>query len=240
MFGWQAAPPRHPATNPEHDLTRGEFFRDIGYNFAALFQKSNVLPVLAGGAAIAAATAPEQRLERHFSRGDIWGPWAEPARYIGHPIILTGASAVLFAASRSSSDVTFRSVGYSLVHGAIMTSAITQAAKPAFHRLRPSGDNHFAFPSGHATDTFMFATILADHYGWKAAVAGYAVATYVAASRLEHRKHHLTDVAAGAAIGYVVGKTVTRRMFGNEPSRFGLQVLPRGGGFSASLRIDLP
>ena len=43
-----------------------------------------------------------------------------------------------------------------------------------------------------------------------AAVPAYLLAGLVGASRLEQDKHHLSDVVAGAALGYIVGRTVVR------------------------------
>src|SRR5262249_54274549 len=150
----------------------------------------------------------------------VWDYWADPGKYIGHPIMLGGISAALFGVSRKSHDKNFRSFSYSLVQGLITTETISQSLKPAFHRLRPNGEDHNSFPSSHAVDTFMVATVVEEHYGWKAAIPAYTIAAYVAATRLEERKHHLTDVAAGSAIGFLVGKTVSRRIRGGKHARF--------------------
>ena len=240
VLAGQPGEPKHPATNPAHDLTGKEFLKDIGHNFAALFQTKSILPVAIGAAGTGLSAMPEQWLERHFAPGNVWGAWGSAGSYIGNPAVLASTSGLLFAVSRKSENSRFRSMSYSLVHGAIMTASVVQTTKPIFGRLRPNGEDHHAFPSGHATDSFMFATVVAEHYGWKTAIPGYAFASYVAASRLEERKHNLTDVAAGAAIGYLIGKTVTRRMVSDEPSRFGWQVLPTRRGFSVSLRVALP
>jgi membrane-associated phospholipid phosphatase len=169
----------------------------------------------------------------------MWGVWGDPGKYIGNPLILAGIGGSLFAASRRSGDRTFRSLSYSLVQGTIMSALITQSSKTGFRRLRPNGEDHGSFPSGHAADSFLFATVFAEHYGWKAAIPGYAIAAYVAASRLEERKHHLTDVAAGSAIGYLLGRTVSRRMRTGRP-RVTWQVYPSRGGFAGGVRVALP
>jgi membrane-associated phospholipid phosphatase len=240
VCGQQSAPNPHPATDPSHDLSGKEFVRDIGANFAALFSRRSIVPVIAGAAASGIATAPEQDLEKHFSRGDMWGGWADPGKYVGSPVVVAGVGATLFAVSRRSADRDFRSLSYSLLHGAIMSAMIVQSAKAGTQRLRPNGEDHSAFPSGHATDSFMAATVVADHYGWKAAIPGYLIATYVSATRLEERKHHLTDVTVGAAVGYLIGKTVSKRIHGGKESRFGLQVSPARRGFVCSVNIALP
>jgi hypothetical protein len=239
-FGQQPSPFSHRATDPEHDLTAREFLKDTGANFAALISRQSIMPLVVGAAGTSLATIPEQDLEQHFKRGDIWGAWGDPGKYIGHPVILAGVGASLFAASRKSDDRKFRSLSYALLQGTIMSTAIVQSSKAGFQRLRPNGEGHGAFPSGHAADSFLFATVFAEHYGWKAAVPGYAIATYVAASRLEERKHHLTDVAAGAAIGYLIGRTVSRRMRGGELSRIGWHVYPTRGGVIGVVTMRLP
>ena len=68
-----------------------------------------------------------------------------------------------------------------------------------------------AIPSHPATPlrTFASATVLYRHFGWKAGVPGYALATYVAGSRLSENAHFQSDVLFGAGIGIVSGRTVT-------------------------------
>jgi hypothetical protein len=222
-FGQQPPADPNPATDPAHRLTGGEFLGDIGSNFAALISTKSIVPVVAGTAAYSLATIPEQRIETHFSRGDVWGAWGNGGKYMGNPIVLGGISGTLFAVSRKSTNRRFRSLSYSLIHGMIMSSAIAQPLKFGFGRLRPNGEDHFAFPSG-----------------WKAAIPGYALAAYVASTRLEDRKHHLTDVVGGATIGYLVGRTVSRRIRGGKESRFGWDIRPSGKGFVGTVRVALP
>ena len=71
--------------------------------------------------------------------------------------------------------------------------------------------------------------MLQRHYGWKAGIPAYAVASYIAASRLSENKHFLSDVAFGAMIGLAAGRTVT---FDRGSTRFEIAplVAPGGGG----------
>jgi membrane-associated phospholipid phosphatase len=55
------------------------------------------------------------------------------------------------------------------------------------------------------------------HYGWKAGLPAYALAAGIGLSRIEANRHHLSDVVAGAALGTIVGRTVTR-VNGQRPS----------------------
>ena len=231
-------PFHHPSILPGHNLTTAEFFRDLGKTFQALPTVPNIAPVVAGGAAYGLGTIWDQSLERHFAPGDVWGKWAAPGKYIGHPLILGGVSGTLFAISRGSDDVRFRSFSYALLQSSIVSSAIVQPTKAMFQRLRPSGENKHSFPSGHATDAFLYATVAMEHYGWKAGIPAYAASTYVAMSRLADRKHHITDVIAGAALGYLIGRTASGRM--KLPSKITANLRASGNGFGAQIQIGLP
>lgn len=227
------------AADPSHNLTTAEFFKDVGNNLRSLPSARNILPALVVGDAFGLATIPEQNLERHFAPGNVWGKWPAPGKYIGHPLMLGGISGALFAFSRNSQDRRFRSLSYALIQGSIISSAVVQPSKAAFHRLRPSGENHYSFPSGHSADTFMYATVIAEHYGWKAAAPAYAIASYVSVTRLADRKHHLTDVIAGAGIGVLIGRTVCGRMGMKVPTRISVSGYRTTGGFAGLVRISL-
>ena len=59
-------------------------------------------------------------------------------------------------------------------------------------------------------------------------------ASYVAASRIQAKRHFLSDVAFGAVLGVFAGRTVT---VGLSRARFAVApiALPGGGGFSFTL-----
>jgi membrane-associated phospholipid phosphatase len=100
------------------------------------------------------------------------------------------------------------SVGSDLIRAQIMAQAMTAGIKLSVRRGRPDG-GEFSFPSGHASVTFATATVLHRHFGWTAGLPAYVLASYVAASRVHVKRHYLSDVAFGAAVGMVAGRTVT-------------------------------
>lgn len=66
-----------------------------------------------------------------------------------------------------------------------------------------------SFPSGHATQAFALASVIAEHADrpWVSCVS-YGLAGLVCLARVEQRQHFLSDVVAGGLIGTFVGKTV--------------------------------
>lgn len=111
---------------------------------------------------------------------------------------------------------------------------MTGAIKTAVGRTRPDG-TQYSFPSGHSATTFASATVLQRNLGWKVGVPAYVVAGYVAASRVQVRRHFVSDVAFGAAVGIAAGRTVT---IGRGAHRFALApaAVPGGAGFTLTLR----
>jgi membrane-associated phospholipid phosphatase len=79
----------------------------------------------------------------------------------------------------------------------------TLALKYTIRERRPNHDDHYSFPSAHSSVSFSSAEFLRMRYGCEYGIPGYAVATFVAFSRVRAKQHYLHDVIAGAAIGIV-------------------------------------
>lgn len=96
-----------------------------------------------------------------------------------------------------------------IVATTIAGKAITPAIKELTDRERPNGGSEPSFPSGHATQAFALASVIASHYErpWVRWLA-YGVASGVGLARIDHDAHSTSDVIAGAAIGTLVGRTV--------------------------------
>ncbi len=82
------------------------------------------------------------------------------------------------------------------------------AAQPRPHHVRKPQTS--SFPSGHASSAFMAAAILSDRDP-KLRPLYYGAAAVVATSRVHVQVHHASDVVAGAALGTVLARVVTRR-----------------------------
>jgi len=96
-----------------------------------------------------------------------------------------------------------------IVEGAL--KGITQRARPADGIERSEFfDGGSSFPSGHATQAWALATVVANEYRDRPAVqiAAYGIASAVSVARFTGHKHYISDVVAGSALGWGVGRYV--------------------------------
>jgi membrane-associated phospholipid phosphatase len=155
-----------------------------------------------------------------------------PGKFLGQGYTLVGISLGTYAFGRATDNRVVSHLGMDLLRSAAVSGALTYAIKLTVRRDRPTG-KCCSFPSGHASGTFAFASVLWRHLGWKAAVPTYTVASYVAISRLHEDVHWLSDVVFGAAVGIASGRSVT---FDRGRARVALAPLPApGGGWGVAL-----
>ena len=101
-----------------------------------------------------------------------------------------------------------------LINSLIVESAlkgITQRARPMTGVERSEFfDGGNSFPSGHSTQAWAVAAVVASEYKDRRAVQilAYGAATAVSVARFTGQKHYLSDVVVGSALGYTIGKYV--------------------------------
>jgi membrane-associated phospholipid phosphatase len=83
---------------------------------------------------------------------------------------------------------------------AALAMGVTLTLKAVVDKTRPNGKTH-SFPSGHATISATSAEFMYKRYGWEYGVPAYALASFVAYSRVEAGQHYTIDVISGAVIG---------------------------------------
>ena len=172
-----------------------------------------------------------QTLDPRLSTGN-WGRTADqtfaPGRVVGGAVAQGGAALATYLVGRAVHQPRVASLGAKLVRAQIVAQTTTQFVKFSVQRTRPDGTT-LSFPSGHTSATFATATVLQGEFGWKVGVPAYAMAAWIGASRLQSRRHYLSDVITGATIGIMAGRAVTFRA---GSSRFALTpvVVPGGAG----------
>ena len=135
------------------------------------------------------------------------------------------ATAALYALSAIGDDCRMRTASLSVLQAFVYAEVVTAGIKVLSCRLRPETaesqwdwDGPFAsfssssFVSGHAARSFAFAAAIDGAYRdcpWVGAAA-YTLATASALGRVICSEHWCSDVVVGAAIGYFIGRGVSR------------------------------
>jgi membrane-associated phospholipid phosphatase len=132
---------------------------------------------------------------------DIGDRWAEGTT-------LGLATAGMLAAAHATGNQKLESAGKDLAGSLIVTTAAVWSLKVSMNARRPNG-GRYSFPSGHTAAAFAVAPVLRKHFGPVVGTSAYLLAGFAGLGRMEDRKHYLTDVLAGAAIGLVVGREAT-------------------------------
>ena len=215
-----AEPPKPPPVGPPPAHTGVKAtLKAIPGDFAHLPTWRNA-GILAGGGLLALAVHPvDDDVNAHLSGAH---GFFVPGKFLGQGYTLVGISLASYAFGRATDNHVVSHLGMDLLRSAVVSGTLTYAIKLSVRRNRPSTGKCCSFPSGHASGTFAFASVLWRHLGWKAAVPTYTIASYVAMSRLHENVHFLSDVVFGAAVGMVSGRAVTR----HDRHFYGFQIQP--------------
>jgi membrane-associated phospholipid phosphatase len=217
----------------------GDFTPDLGKNFTNLFSAKNAPGFIALAFSSLLAHQYDGPVQDYFSIEDRIGAADEVGDWLGGTKIVAGTTAGVFLLSRLSDDSRLRSFGYSLAQAVVLNSVLTVGVKYTVGRMRPDQSDQLSFLSGHTSNTFAIATVLNHYYGKKAGIPAFSAAAFIALSRIEGNVHYLSDVVAGAMLGYMVARTVVsseeelaQRQWFLAPS-----VSPNGTG--AGLRLTI-
>lgn len=128
----------------------------------------------------------------------------------------------------------------------VVDGAMTRGLKDLTGRERPDGENDRSMPSGHtskaASRTAMAIQNLQyfDMHDWSRDVLSWSlrgVAMGTGLARVEARKHHLSDVFVGYAVGQFVAKFMQEAFVAGE-SGAELSFVPTNDG--GALKISIP
>jgi membrane-associated phospholipid phosphatase len=199
-------------------------------DFDRLASSGSLRMLLAGGALALAVRGEESpdRAEQLLDRGYLDGGLDIGSTY-GSGLTLGAGALALLAAGKLADDPNLGGAGSEIARSLAYTGIAVTALKMAVGRTRPNG-GHWSFPSGHAAAAFATAPVLSRRFGPRVGIPAYALAVATGLGRMEDRKHYLSDVLAGAAIGLTIGHAVA----GPDASDGGPSFLvgPAGAGVS--------
>lgn len=209
---------QEPARELERENRRSlrAFPVNLGRSVVGVFSKSNLLPFAVGATFAGAAYTTDERAQNIFgNRETAFGKAGSRAGGLG---VMAPLTIGMFAVGQLSRESRLQAFSYDVAQAVLVSSVYTNVLKQTAQRTRPDGSNNLSFPSGHTSNAFAWATVAQKHYGWKAGVPSYLAAGAIGLSRVESRKHHLSDVLAGATLGVIAGRTVVREN-GATPGR---------------------
>ncbi len=220
------APAAVPATEKEKPAEEPVYVRDhrtvrsfpanLGHNVLAVWEKPSIAPLLVGAAGTGAGFLIDDETVKYFDKHE-WKRYGDAGAIIGTGVTAGAVAGILFGVGHYANGDRFRAAAYDTGQAVLVNALYTTVIKESVRRQRPDGGNRLSFPSGHASNAFACAAVWEAQYGWKAGVPGYTAAALIAGSRLASKKHHMSDIVAGAALGYIVGKSVAR--YDSQPSR---------------------
>ena len=215
---FSALQPAAPPSEPAHTGFKALLI-ETGRDFKAFPRRPSTWVILGiGGAAAAIAHPVDDEVNGRLTGSNAVGRFFAPGKWIGSTYVQGGTALGLYLIGRymlphadaASKTNKVSHLGFDLLQSLILTEALTQGIKIAVHRHRPTGEC-CAFPSGHSSATFATASVLERHLGYRGAWPTFAIAAYVATSRLHDNRHFLSDVLFGGALGIATGWTVVGR-----------------------------
>lgn len=140
--------------------------------------------------------------------------------YAGSDYGVSGVALTFYLVGRAKHDERARETGILGAEALIDSAIVVTALKEITQRRRPlaaKGRGDFfkggsSFPSGHAIEAWSLATVIANEYHDHrlVQVAAYGMAGAISLSRFTGRRHYLSDVLVGSAMGYGIGRFVYR------------------------------
>ena len=175
---------------------------------------------------------------RHPER---WGRFSNSLGRFGEAQYQVAGLAALYAYSRWQRDEELHDLSHTMFSAFTLTGLTTLAVKGISNTDRPSDDwngGQYGFPSYHAASSFTMAAVLDEYYGARVGLPAYALAGLISWSRIDERDHDLSDVVFGAALGYVIGKSVAGNHLFNDGR---VRILPwvHPGDGSGGLLFDV-
>jgi membrane-associated phospholipid phosphatase len=208
----------------------------------------------AGGAVVSSLGNFDERVNSWATgHTPIFGSMDSASRTANYLLGILQAEVVLTALATPSGEdskewVYSKAKGLSVELGAeLVTAGVTDGLKSISDRERPSGGNN-SFPSGHSSAAFTNAVLanrnlqylsISDNLRIALNVGNYVLASATAWARVEADGHWLSDVFAGAAIGYFFGAFLHDAFMGlPEEKPVPVTVVPLRGGAMLALSFS--
>ena len=189
MPGLELAQVAGPAPTPPHTGFKA-LLKNLVDDAKHLPSKENALWAGVGGVAALAVHPADEAVNQAMVNSSFAHDFFKPGAVIGALPTLFGSAIAVYAVGQVRDQPKVSHTGMDLIQSLLLSEGLVQGLKFATQRERPDGTPR-AFPSGHASNTFAFATALERHLGWRFAVPAY--------TRLMSLFHGCQPIATGSA-----------------------------------------
>ena len=170
------------------------------------------------GAATAALIATDRTTSKVFENSPGQIRWANHLSQVGAAYTLIPITAGFYAFGVLAEDPKPREVGVLGAEAMLDSLIVVSILKPIAGRNRPDAthergnffDGGSGFPSGHAIESWALASLIAHEYQHQIAVpiVAYGLAALVSGARFTAQRHYASDIVAGGAMGWFIGRYV--------------------------------
>lgn len=196
-----------------------------------------ILGVALGGALVVREELDDDIRRNTAQHPQRWGDTSEFLGYLGNAEAQVPVLLAIHASSLINDDEELHDLSTTVLSAYAINGLSTVAIKGIANTDRPTdrwNNGEYGFPSFHTSSSMTIAAVLDEYYGPSAGVPAYALAGLIGWSRIDQRDHDLSDVFFGAAMGYVIGKTVARHHLKDGSQ---IRVLPSVDPSSGSVEL---
>lgn len=158
-----------------------------------------------------------------YHKSNVLGSLADVTNYLGNGYVVLPAEALLYCYGALAKDEKTRRISLEMLESFAIVGVAVNSIKFLTHRHRPSASDspyiwdgpsfsthNIAFPSGHSSVAFSWATVLAEEFKDKPVIGivSYALATCTSFARVYNNKHWVSDVFVGAVLSHFITKKI--------------------------------
>ncbi|HUU82235.1 MAG TPA: phosphatase PAP2 family protein [Phycisphaerae bacterium] len=168
-----------------------------------------ILGLAYGGSLALQESGPNDTIEDSFRRGHrtFNDDWRDGFAAAGNPGTHFALASLWYLLGQQTRNEKTYDVGKTLFSALTINGLSTMAGQAATWDDGPNGE-WGAFPSGHTSSTFTFASVMHRAYGHWVGIPLYGLGALVAYERVESEEHYFSDVVMGGVLGLVVGHSV--------------------------------
>ena len=184
------------------------------------------------------------------NRSEFLTSFTDITNQLGNGYVVLPAEVLLYCYGALAKDEKARRISLEMLESFAIVGVTVNGIKFLAHRHRPSASDspdiwdgpsfsthNIAFPSGHASIAFSWATVLAEEFKDKPVVGivSYALAACTSFARVYNNKHWVSDVLVGALLSHIITKKIVALHAENDNND--LTINPSLRGISISFKF---